>query len=147
MQMAKHFLSQLCSLDLAFTSCFSCHFSYRSRAVLFYFAFYSLCKPVHCWPHFSRPFQMQAALVAKASLASLTFRGVPVSEMNGLTRKCADNKERNGCVRQNTHTHIQDQNNTKARRLNKKSQNQNTMNAFSKTDKSLSKWIWSLMEK
>jgi len=42
--------------------------------------------------------------VAKAVLASLTFKGVPVSAMNGLTRKCADNKERNGYVQQNTHT-------------------------------------------
>lgn len=50
------------------------------------------------------PFQMRAALVAKAILALLTFKGVPVSEMNGLTRKCADNKERNGYVQQNTHT-------------------------------------------
>lgn len=35
-----------------------------------------------------------------------------------------------------THTHTQDQNNTKARRLNKKNQNQNTMNALRKTNKS-----------
>lgn len=104
----------------------------------FYFAFYSVCKPAHCWPHFCRPFQMRAALVAKASLASLTFSGVPVSEMNGLTRKCADNKERNGCVWQNTHTHTSPKQ-YKSKETEKKNQNQNTVNALSKTDKSLSK--------
>lgn len=48
---------------------------------------------------------MRAALVAKGSLALLTFSSVPVSEMNGLTRKCTDNKERNECVQQNTRAH------------------------------------------
>lgn len=84
---------------------------------------------------------MRAALVAKASLASLTFSGVPVSEMNGLTGKCADNREEWMCLTKHTHTYTSPkQYKSKETELKKKkNQNQNSVNALSKTDKSLSK--------
>lgn len=104
-----HPMSKLCSLELTYATSFSCHFFPTDQGRFRFVWHFFLVQPpedilVCCWPHFSLPFQTRAALVSKAILASLTFRGVPASEMNGLTRKCADNKERNGYIWQNTHT-------------------------------------------
>lgn len=96
-------MPKLCLLEPTSTPRFSCHFFFPTDQGRFCFVlhFYScnLWQTHRCAAdrislcHFER-----AALVSKAILASLTFKGVPVSEMNGLTRKCADNKERNGYV-------------------------------------------------
>lgn len=96
-------MPKLCLLEPTSTPRFSCHFFFPTDQGRFCFVlhFYScnLWQTRRCAAdrislcHFER-----AALVSKAILASLTFKGVPVSEMNGLTRKCADNKERNGYV-------------------------------------------------
>lgn len=85
------------------------------------------------------PFQMQVALVAKAILASLTFEGVPVSEMNGLTGKCADNKEWNGYIQQNTYTRPKQHKREETEGKKKKTKIKTTMNSLSRTDEGLSK--------
>lgn len=141
-------MSKLCLLETTSTPCFSCHFFPTDQGrFCFVLHFYScnLWQTRRCAAdrislcHFE-----QAALVSKAILASLTFKGVPVSEMNGLTRKCADNKERNGYVWQNTDTRPKQY---KSTGVKKKIKIKTTMNALSGTDECLSKWTWSLMEK